>query len=99
MSFWLQKPQGCDRDLTWYLESLFITIICFKQSSLILKSTQEILIEIATVKREIEDKYQALQKYLKETRSTFLEATDESLKLDNEDLDNHLNELKAMVNK
>ncbi len=64
-----------------------------------MKNTQDILTEISTVTREIEDKYPELQKYLKETRSTLPKATNQSPKLDNEDLENYLNELKAMVNK
>lgn len=64
-----------------------------------MKNTQEILTEISRVTREIEDKYPELQKYLKETRSTLPDASSQSLKLDNEDLEDYLNELKEMVNK
>ena len=35
-----------------------------------MKNSQQILTEISTVTREIEDKYPELQKYLSETRST-----------------------------
>jgi hypothetical protein len=64
-----------------------------------MKNTQDILTELATVTREIEDKYPELQKYLKETRSTLPKPTKENSKIDNSDLEDYLEELKDMVKK
>lgn len=64
-----------------------------------MKNSQQILTEISTVTREIEDKYPELQKYLSETRSTLPEGSNDSASLNNSDLENYLNQLKEMVKK
>lgn len=64
-----------------------------------MKDTQEILTEIATVTREIEDNYPELMKYLDETRSTLPEGSNASAGLNKEDLQNYLNQLKELVSK
>lgn len=61
--------------------------------------SQKILTEIATVTRDIEENYPELQKYLDETRSTLPEGSNDSASLDEEDLNNYLNELKAIRDK
>lgn len=61
--------------------------------------SQKILTEIATVTRDIEENYPELQKYLNETRSTLPEGSNDSASLDEEDLNNYLNELKAIRDK
>ncbi|MBO6879891.1 MAG: hypothetical protein JJ870_04905 [Winogradskyella sp.] len=64
-----------------------------------MKETQQILTEIATVTREIEDNYPELMKYLNETRSTLPEGSNASATLNKEDLQNYLNQLKELVSK
>ncbi|WP_369999179.1 hypothetical protein [Winogradskyella sp.] len=64
-----------------------------------MKDTQQILTEIATVTRDIEDNYPELMKYLDETRSTLPEGSNASAGLNKEDLQNYLNQLKELVSK
>jgi len=64
-----------------------------------MKKSQEILTEIATVTRDIEENYPELQKYLDETRSTLPEGDNSSAELKEEDLRNYLNQLKEMIEK
>jgi hypothetical protein len=64
-----------------------------------MKSTQDILTEIATVTRNIEDNFPELQKYLDETRSTLPENSQQGGTLDKKDLEDYLNELREMIEK
>jgi hypothetical protein len=64
-----------------------------------MKNTQQILTEIATVTREIEDNFPELQKYLDETRSTLSGSSKESGTIDTKDLQDYLNELRELTKK
>ncbi|WP_439153108.1 hypothetical protein [Winogradskyella sp.] len=64
-----------------------------------MKDTNQILTEIATITRNIEDNYPELTKYLNETRSTLPEGSNTSPTLNKEDLQNYLNELKELISK
>ena len=64
-----------------------------------MKTTQEILSEITTITREIEEHYPELQKYLGETRTTLPQGDNSSAKLDLEALENYRDELKNLVEK
>jgi len=57
---------------------------------------QRLLTEIATVTRDIEENYPELQQHLDETRSTLPQGSNDSGSIDEEDLNNYLNELKAI---
>lgn len=61
-----------------------------------MNKSQQILTEISSVTREIEENYPELQKYLSETRSTLPNGSNESATLDTSDLENYLNQLKEM---
>jgi hypothetical protein len=64
-----------------------------------MKNTQQILTEITTVTREIEENYPELQKYLNETRSTLPGSSKESGTIDQKDLKDYLNELRELIKK
>ncbi|WP_026754354.1 hypothetical protein [Sediminibacter sp. Hel_I_10] len=61
--------------------------------------TQQILTEISTVTRDIEENYPELQKYLDETRSTLPEGGNTEAKLDQKELQDYLDGLKEMISK
>ncbi len=60
---------------------------------------RQILTEISTVTRDIEENYPELQKYLDETRETLPEGDNNSAKLDPKELQEHLDTLKEMIAK
>ncbi|WP_179337492.1 hypothetical protein [Winogradskyella ludwigii] len=60
---------------------------------------QKILTEIATVTRDIEDNYPELQQHLDETRSTLPQGSNDNGDVNEDDLKNYLNELKAIRDK
>lgn len=64
-----------------------------------MKNAQQLLTEISTLTREIEDKYPELTKYLDETRSTLPKESNGDGSLGTEELENYLQQLKAMVTK
>ncbi|MBF8149032.1 hypothetical protein ITJ86_03935 [Winogradskyella sp. F6397] len=59
----------------------------------------DILAEISSVTRDIEDNYPELQKYLSETRSTLPNGSNNEASLDKNDLEKYLNELKEIRDK
>lgn len=63
------------------------------------KHQQELLTQISSLTRDIEDKYPELTKYLDETRSTLPKDSNLSAGLDNEDLENYSQQLKTMIEK
>ncbi|MEM6516061.1 MAG: hypothetical protein AAF688_07745 [Bacteroidota bacterium] len=58
--------------------------------------TRQILSEISTVTRDIEQNYPELQKYLDESRSTLPKTYDENESMDKE-LQDYLDELKELI--
>ncbi|KJD36730.1 hypothetical protein PW52_03570 [Tamlana sedimentorum] len=62
-------------------------------------ANSEILTEIATLTRTIEDNYPELQKYLDESRSTLPKGNFNKGELDTEELENYRNSLKNLISK
>ncbi|RED46352.1 MULTISPECIES: hypothetical protein [Winogradskyella] len=60
---------------------------------------QKILAEISVVTRDIEENYPELQQHLDETWSTLPHGSNDSNSLNEKDLKNYLNELKAIRDK
>lgn len=63
------------------------------------KNVQAILTKISTVTLDINENYPELQKYLKETRSTLPNGSNQSAELKEKDLQNYLDQLTEMVDK
>ncbi|MCB4807269.1 hypothetical protein LG651_03330 [Tamlana sp. 62-3] len=60
-------------------------------------ANSEILTEIASLTRTIEDDYPELQKYLDESRSTLPKGNFDKGELDAEELENYRNSLKNLI--
>ncbi|WP_040279585.1 hypothetical protein [Psychroserpens damuponensis] len=59
--------------------------------------TRQILTEISTVTRTIENNYPELQKYLDETQSTLPSGDNHSASINEKELQSYLEELKRLV--
>lgn len=59
--------------------------------------TRQILTEISTVTRDIEENFPELQKYLNETQSTLPNGDNQGAEINEGELSSYLEELKKMV--